>query len=614
MPRNKKCKKSPVWDYFVKKQDTNTVVCNFCKKCYKFCGNTSVMQQHLKSAHPLENCVTETNENNGNIEVPDGEESNSQDIAQKPGIRRKKQLCLKSSLIRKDEEINKDLIFLIAKDFQPLSLVEDTGFQRFVKALNSSYVLPSRKKVSEVLLSETYDEVKMMLKKSFQHVDYFAVTTDYWQSQSTKSFLSVTVHYIKDFKLMSSVLSTKEVVEAHTALNTSAALMGILNEWEIFDKITTIVTDNAANMKKAVIEELRKHHHPCVAHTINLTVTEAITSNKELSILLDKCRHLIGHFKHSVKSSNELRKYQKQLNAPELTLKNDVATRWNSVYIMIERLVTVKEALSLTLANLVSEKAPENLSGCEWATLSDLLLVLKPFLQLTEEFSGEKYITMSTIIPLIRGLQKTLRNIDVSTDIARELKYVLIETVTRRLSPLETNRIIANATFLDPRFKKIGFGLEDNAKNAQSWVTEEATRLIQLRQSEYSNRPTKENIEMELETVESNSTDKLWSFFDEKVSTCKHFSTSSTTAHIMVKQYLELDLMNRKQNPLEFWENHQKTFPELYLLAKKYLCVPATSVPSERLFSKAGYITNDRRSRLGAKRIDQLVFLNGNNF
>ncbi|CAK1592527.1 unnamed protein product [Parnassius mnemosyne] len=50
----------------------------------------------------------------------------------------------------------------------------------------------------------------------------------------------------------------------------------------------------------------------------------------------------------------------------------------------------------------------------------------------------------------------------------------------------------------------------------------------------------------------------------------------------------------------------------LNVLALKYLSVPATSVPSERIFSKSGYILSSRRSRLQADAVDHIYFLNQN--
>ena len=55
-----------------------------------------------------------------------------------------------------------------------------------------------------------------------------------------------------------------------------------------------------------------------------------------------------------------------------------------------------------------------------------------------------------------------------------------------------------------------------------------------------------------------------------------------------------------------------KHLPILARLASKYLCACATSVPLERVFSKAGYIANHFRARLSAENVNKLVFLSNN--
>ena len=44
-------------------------------------------------------------------------------------------------------------------------------------------------------------------------------------------------------------------------------------------------------------------------------------------------------------------------------------------------------------------------------------------------------------------------------------------------------------------------------------------------------------------------------------------------------------------------------------MAKKYLCVPGTSVPSERIFSKGGLIVDPFRCKLSPGHVNTLVFL-----
>ena len=44
----------------------------------------------------------------------------------------------------------------------------------------------------------------------------------------------------------------------------------------------------------------------------------------------------------------------------------------------------------------------------------------------------------------------------------------------------------------------------------------------------------------------------------------------------------------------------------LMMLAKKYLAIPGSSVPSERLFSKAGELISEKRSQLKPKNVDTI--------
>ena len=47
-------------------------------------------------------------------------------------------------------------------------------------------------------------------------------------------------------------------------------------------------------------------------------------------------------------------------------------------------------------------------------------------------------------------------------------------------------------------------------------------------------------------------------------------------------------------------------------LEQMLLCIPGTSVPSERVFSTAGDILNAQRANLKAKHVDKLVYLKKN--
>lgn len=170
---------------------------------------------------------------------------------------------------------------------------------------------------------------------------------------------------------------------------------------------------------------------------------------------------------------------------------------------------------------------------------------------------------------------------------------------------LETNKIVAKATFLDPRFKKAAFGTEHNGNNAQKWILEELSTLM-ARKSDGESSEILEHIEEPVQQGDSG----LWTHFDTKMKQVQTTSTPSVTATIMIRQYTELPYLTRNKNPFEFWETYKTALPELYELFLKYCCIPATSVPSERIFSKTGQLTNARRNRLSLKVLDKIIFLN----
>jgi hypothetical protein len=65
-------------------------------------------------------------------------------------------------------------------------------------------------------------------------------------------------------------------------------------------------------------------------------------------------------------------------------------------------------------------------------------------------------------------------------------------------------------------------------------------------------------------------------------------------------------------DPLEWWKDNAGSFKILPDLVKELFCIPATSAPSERVFSDAGNTITDERSRLTPDLASSIVFLNNN--
>lgn len=79
-----------------------------------------------------------------------------------------------------------------------------------------------------------------------------------------------------------------------------------------------------------------------------------------------------------------------------------------------------------------------------------------------------------------------------------------------------------------------------------------------------------------------------------------------------VKLYLSRPAISADADPLVWWKAHVEERPMLSKVARKYLCIPATSVPSERVFSTSGHILSPQRSRLRNENVNMLTFLHYN--
>ena len=67
-----------------------------------------------------------------------------------------------------------------------------------------------------------------------------------------------------------------------------------------------------------------------------------------------------------------------------------------------------------------------------------------------------------------------------------------------------------------------------------------------------------------------------------------------------------------KTSSLKYWAQASLRFPLVAEVARKYLCVPASSATSERSFSKAGHIVRARRAKLSDEHVKELTFLSWN--
>jgi hypothetical protein len=60
-----------------------------------------------------------------------------------------------------------------------------------------------------------------------------------------------------------------------------------------------------------------------------------------------------------------------------------------------------------------------------------------------------------------------------------------------------------------------------------------------------------------------------------------------------------------EDNPFEWWKQHGHLFPTLSRLARRYLTIPATSWPADRVFLVAGQVHAARRASLSPRIVEE---------
>lgn len=374
-----------------------------------------------------------------------------------------------------------------------------------------------------------------------------------------------------------------------------------------------MTTDGGANIVSAVKKFLGDNKRiPCMAHMLNLIVDAVLSKDKDVLELANRVKSIVTYFKQSVNAMDELRAEQQSLNKKEgevLTLIQSVSTRWNSCLDMLERF----NKLSAMVAKILSGRpnAPDMIPSSQLNIIRELITLLTPFKQATEDISGDNYVSASLAIPITNLLAQGLEHEKPATVIGIAVKNSLLEGVNTRLRPLEENLYLAKATILDPRFKRMHFNSILAVSKAMTELSDEI-RAEHRRRGQLSPdlRTPIISDEQNSSTTESES---LWSRHEKLVAV----ATSNNAANLAtrsrmpdeLKQFLDAPILSRKENPVKFWIDARHFTPVLSNLALKYLTPTASSVPSERVASAVNLAVPNSRSRLTAEHVKNRVFL-----
>uniref|UniRef100_A0A8C1N977 HAT C-terminal dimerisation domain-containing protein n=1 Tax=Cyprinus carpio TaxID=7962 RepID=A0A8C1N977_CYPCA len=542
---------------------------------------------------------------------------------------RKKQLTMSEFVQRRNPPctpqqaaIVTDVILnMLVTDMRPMSMVEDEGFKKMVGTLNPGYILPSRTHFTK-LMERKYQEAFQKIKSAINTTNSrMALTTDIWTSVATEAYLGITCHYIgNDWKMTSVCLTTMPLEDRHTSTNIAEWLEEVAVKFEIpSEKICAIVHDNGANIVAAAKLLEEKHGWSsirCTGHTLQLVINAAL-KNTGIQRAVGAARCLVEHFKKSEQACSKLKDKQKQMGTPEHKLVQDVSTRWNSTFYMINRLIEQRWPVTATLSDpslTHRDKRYLDLKPDQWSLLEELCTALKSFECATVFMSGQEYITVSSLPPLVKGLLKSTEGAAYDSASVKSFQVTAFEQLQNRWKETLFDQVdnpVVLSSALDPRFRRLKFLSPEQIITVQAKVQAKA---LAARREMVQQQITTSTIR----TAAEPSTSLLDSLLesggssDEESREEKAEEDLNTQIRNEVLAYFGERPLAKEENPLDWWRDNKDKYPTLAKLAKSYLCIPSSSTPSERLFSAAGNIASKKRASLSPEHVDMLTFLHSN--
>ena len=362
----------------------------------------------------------------------------------------------------------------------------------------------------------------------------------------------------------------------------TAAVIGDLWEtqiklWDLKkENLVSCVVDGAANYQAASKNHVT-YNVWCHCHKLHLLAKE-ILCHPRVVLLFQKSKKIAKYLNKSRVSSAKL----------ESPISQPGETRWNSAHKLFTTLIKNQEKIPDALVE--SKIAP--FEDTDWTTIYFLEKILGQIAVCLRQLEADKVVTINLVLPLICQLKKKW-----SFELTKSLSFKpLMEAAIQHLNArfnfnvdnliADSNTYLILGAFLDPRFMDLIFvenvtdraNLFDYCKNCVSTCS---TTL-----------------------KDSDTLDELQDFL---------FESGDMVIDSEIVRYLQMKMPSTNRlDLLEWWKVRALQLPTLARLARRVFSIPASSAPSERVFSRSNLIVSNLRSRLTSERAKQLTYISMN--
>ena len=491
------------------------------------------------------------------------------------------------------EDLNYDVMKWIASSALPLSTVDNEYFRKIVDNLGGT--LLHRTQMTDRILPKLLNSVIEEVIPVYFHFYYYlfplqvkndvkreenpyAITSDGWSTSNNKKihWSATTIHWINNaMELKSRLLDIGDLGASATNETIRELWDYQIEQWELdVNLLQAVVVDGGSNYALAS-RRAKGYNIWCYCHRLHL-VCKDILQSEEASGIQKKCKQL-------VKFTNKIHQSFLQLKS---NLKQSAGTRWGSAYNMFNSLLTNREVIVDQILDLAKIK----ISLMEWElieVLSQLLFVMFCAIRTLE---AQLHPTLNLVLPTVVKIVSKWKEIRGAKptyfDLFALAKDRLLERIPVQFLKEDSPYLIL-ACFCDPRYQNFTF--LDEVLSAEEIAV--VKTFAEKRAGELMSRM--------IDREESEEEDFLMDDSDQIKSE--------------IFNYRCMNLFNSKKfDVLAWWRALSNNFPCLFKLVQMILCIPASSAPSERVFSKANLVVSKLRGRLTSDRAKALTYISAN--
>ena len=355
-----------------------------------------------------------------------------------------------------------------------------------------------------------------------------------------------------------------------------------------------------------------------------------------------KFRKFVQHFTMSSKLTGKLQEHQPPKHRKRL--QQDVQTRWWSTYLM---LVSIKYN-EFPLKQMAADKIVDGFTSEEWNKIDQLIGILEPLKEAQEALEGSNYSTIALVGFYVYKIRKHLKDKIEDSAVDDDVKKlatcmndkfiqlwgsgeegtVLFENLTfghrQRAKGLCPNHLLA--LVLDPRFKNLKVVPKAERETLRSLVKNILFSFLgqkQLSESSSSSSSSSQAVDNHEKVTKTYAClNGMYDSDSDEENSLEHNMSNEAIIQTEFQRYLNLPnepMFTEVEKdgvktrivccPLKWWKEQENIFPNIARLARRILCIPATSAPVERVFSTAGNTITKKRSRLACEKAGDIIFL-----